>query len=420
MEIWIFQSGEPLHIDSGNPRPMRAMNLANALLDAGHNVVLWSSAFYHQEKRHRFTRYKVIRVSEKLEIRLIPSMGYKKNVGFGRLLDHAQLALRLKKILKKEVECPDVVFIGYPPIETAAVLSRWCKKRKIPTLLDVKDLWPSMFLDALPDVLRPFGRVVFAPYFYVAKKAMREATGLTAMADAFLARSLDFSEREKTGSDGVFPLTSPSSKTSRYDLCLARKWWNDIDVVQDERMFRVFFVGSFMSVYDFSPIQHAAQLAEKDNLPVQFILCGSGGSFDDIKAMMKGLSNVVFPGWIDRSKIESLAQMSNASLAPYRNIDNFVVNITNKIVDALSLGLPILSPLQGEVANLISTYHVGLRYGTDTDKTLYDCICTLMHDHELQQEMSKNGEALYAEKFSFDRVYGSLVAHLEKMATASI
>ena len=29
MIVWIFQTGEPLHIDSENPRPMRAMNLSD-------------------------------------------------------------------------------------------------------------------------------------------------------------------------------------------------------------------------------------------------------------------------------------------------------------------------------------------------------------------------------------------------------
>jgi hypothetical protein len=47
--VWVFQTGEPLHIDGNNARPMRAMNLSNALVQSGHRVVLWSSAFYHQE-----------------------------------------------------------------------------------------------------------------------------------------------------------------------------------------------------------------------------------------------------------------------------------------------------------------------------------------------------------------------------------
>lgn len=97
MKIWIFQTGEPLPSDGADARPMRAMNVASALVNRGHNVVLWSSSFYHQEKRHRSRHYEKIQLSEELEVRLIPSCGYDRNIGPGRLLDHAQLALNLKK-----------------------------------------------------------------------------------------------------------------------------------------------------------------------------------------------------------------------------------------------------------------------------------------------------------------------------------
>ena len=42
MRIWIIQTGEPLHIDHGDPKPMRGMNLANKLSEKGHEVTLWS------------------------------------------------------------------------------------------------------------------------------------------------------------------------------------------------------------------------------------------------------------------------------------------------------------------------------------------------------------------------------------------
>ena len=116
MRVWILQTGEPLHCDLGNPRPMRAMNLADALVKRGHQVVLWSSAFYHQEKTHRSLEAKVIKVSELLEIRLIPSCGYEANIGLKRLRDHFQLARNLKKLLVGQ-NPPDVAFIGYPQLK---------------------------------------------------------------------------------------------------------------------------------------------------------------------------------------------------------------------------------------------------------------------------------------------------------------
>ena len=98
--------------------------------------------------------------------------------------------------------------------------------------------------------------------------------------------------------------------------------------------------------------------------------------------MMDGLNNVFFPGWIDKPEIESLAKMSIASLAPYKNIDNYILNTPNKIVDAFSLGLPVLSPLKGEVAELIEIHKVGFSYGEFL--TLEQCILDLIEDKALQ------------------------------------
>jgi len=135
MKVWIFQTGEPLHCDVGNPRPMRVINLANTLVKKGHNVIIWSSSFYHQKKFHRTKLFKKIIINKKLEIRLIPSPGYKKNISIKRLFDHFILAYNLKKKLYIEKTLPDAAFVGYPPIETAFIMTSWLKKKKIPYLL---------------------------------------------------------------------------------------------------------------------------------------------------------------------------------------------------------------------------------------------------------------------------------------------
>ena len=417
LSVWILQTGEPLHIDGGNARPMRAMNLSNALVQAGHRVVLWSSAFYHQEKRHRSSIAKSISFSDNLEIRLIPSGGYRRHIGMERIVDHAQMAFNLKKMLKQVTALPDVGFIGYPPIETAAILARWFSTRGVPAILDVKDQWPSMLLDAIPTILRPLGCVVLWPYFYLARRAMQDAKGLSSMANSFLDWALGFAARERSDMDGVFPLTSPTGQVSVEQLSIARRWWNEKGIFDNGRP-RVCFIGSHMSVFDFKPIQVAAKIAAGESKACEFVICGDGGSSAELRAMMTGLPNVHFPGWVDRPKIEVLAERCQGMLVPIKNIESFQKSLPNKIIDALSLGLPILSPLKGEVAKLISENGVGISYGTDTGKTLHNCIQSLVQDAALQQGMSQKARALYAERFSFEMVYGGLVNHLEMLASS--
>ncbi len=420
LSVWVLQTGEPLHIDAGDARPMRAMNLSNALVQAGHDVVLWSSAFYHQEKRHRSFSAKNIRVSDKLEIRLIPSMGYRRNIGLGRILDHAQLAFNLKKMLRRERLIPDVAFIGYPPIETAAVLTHWLARYGVPTLIDIKDQWPEMFLNVVPEYFKPAARLAFCPLFYLARRAMRDSTGICTMANGFLDWALEFIHRKRTDIDGVFPLTSPSDQVPPVQLEDARKWWDAHGIAHDGRP-RLCFVGSHSPAFDFRPVQEAAKIAAKRGMnPCEFVICGDGGTSSGLRAMMSDLPNVHFPGWIDRPKIEALAERCQGALAPYLNIDNFQKNIPNKIIDSLYLGLPILTPLQGEVASLIDEYDVGIRYGTDTGRSLYEGVEILTKDSAIQKRMSQKARALYGGRFSFETVYGGLVIHLEKMARRRI
>ena len=408
MLVWILQTGEPLQIDNDNSRPMRAMNLSNKLIESGHSVVLWSSAFNHQTKKHRSKKYKTFKVNNNFEIKLIPSYGYKKNIGLGRLFDHFQMAWNLKALLKEEKILPDVAFIGYPPIEIAYVMCGWLKQRKVPILLDIKDLWPTIFITTLPKKIRLIAKIIFYPYFYLSKKTIRQVNGVSAMSKSFLKWTSNYANRPLGKNDIVVKLSSQIQTLKHQELDEAKQWWKEFGINHNKPI--VFFAGTFSNAFDFKNIFEAAKTV-KD---CQFILCGVGPNLDKIKDLMSELTNVLFPGWIDKIKLEALGKMSIASLAPYKNRNNFILSIPNKIVDALSLGLPILSPLQGEVAKLIKENEVGFTYNDDS--LLGDYINLLIKDVMLQEKISNNAKKLYKSEFEFNMVYDELVCHLENIA----
>jgi len=414
MNVWIFQTGEPLPLDA-NARPMRAINVANAMVESGHSVVLWSSAFYHQEKVHRCDGYKKIKVSSLLEVRLIPSPGYKKNIGFARFFDHIVLARNLKRLLASE-KGPDIAFVGYPPIESSSVMVHWLSGQGIPCVLDVKDQWPDFIVDALPDKIQSIGRMALYPYYYLAKRAMREATGLIAMADDFLAWALNFSGRDKGVNDRVVPLTALTCTAKIAELETARRWWDKKGVVDNGKT-KIMFVGSHYPSLDFSPIFEAAKIFIDQGEECEFIICGHGELTESLMRKAEDFGSIFLPGWVDRPKIEELARMSTALIAPFKNIDCYTKSLPNKIIDALSLGLPILSPLSGEVNRLINAERVGLIYKQGSGVSLYDCISKLKSDKDLCKEVSKNSLNLYHKKFSYEIVYGGLVSHLESMVS---
>lgn len=414
LRVWVLQTGEPVPGDPGSPRPMRAMNLCSALVDAGHDVTLWTSDFFHQEKRHRLGGSGEFHVSQRLVVRTIPSPGYSRNIGPARLFDHAVLAWNLRRALRDAV-APDVAFVGYPPIETAEVMGRWLAARGVPHLLDVKDQWPTLFVRALPVAARPIGRIAFAPYFLLARKVLRRATGLSAMANGFLSWALDFAGRPRGDTDRVVPLTPPPDAVPAGIRDEASQWWDARGVLDDGRP-RFCFVGSHSQAFDFPPIVEAARVLAARGISCQFVICGAGEKTSVWKNLASDVPSVVFPGWVNRAQFTVLADRCFASLTPYRRTDDFALSIPNKVLDSLGFGLPLLSPLHGEVESLLANEGVGLSYAEGSGEALATAIIGLITDDDLRVRMQAAALRVFEEKFSYLKVYVGLVAHLEELA----
>ena len=418
MNIWIFQTGEPLHSDGSSLRPMRAMNLANILLDRGHEVVLWSSSFFHQEKRHRSDEYEVLKPRDKLEIRLIPSPGYQKNIGMGRLYDHVKLAQNLHTALKKgDFICPDVAFVGYPPIETADVLAQWLVKQDVPFIVDVKDQWPSIFVDKFPSFFRPLSKLALFPYFYLGRRTLRKADVLCSISPPFLEWSQNFAMRSVCSEDIVVPLTTKRQKFVGNDFSESGQFFKSKGIDLQDGQPRFCFVGSLSPAFDFSTIFDVASRFKKKHLPGQFVLCGDGSEISALRNMASGLDNVIFLGWVSAVEMNALFSVTMASLAPYRNSEDFKQSIPNKIIDALANSLPILTSLQGEVKSLIQTAGAGLYYENSDD--LHKHCVMLIQNKELLHQMKRQAGKCYEDQFDFDIVYGKLASLIENMGRQS-
>jgi len=409
MKVWVLQTGEPLQIDSGGLRPMRAINLSNTLVELGHQVVLWSSDFDHFSKKHRTGKNSVIQYSPNLEIRLISSRGYKSHVGPARLFDHAELAFNLRREMKKR-PLPDVAFIGYPPIETAWVMTNWLTRNKIPTLLDVKDAWPDVLLRAFPHMLEILAKIALSPYFLIANRTFKKSTALSSVTQPFLDWSLSKAKRNQNKSDYVAPLTTPLSNFSKKEIAEAAIWLDKKGIKEDGQL-RGSFVGTLNSAFDFTPIIEAAE-----STSVKFVIAGDGPAAEDLKKRISHLQNIVMPGWISAAQSHVLATRSAFMLAPVKDLEDFRMSVPNKFYDAMAHGLPIITSISGESKYLIERNQIGICYDIDGAKSLTSAILQIEDRTIDLKVMSKNSLNLYHAKFEFTENYSDLVKHLEQIS----
>ncbi len=411
LNIWILQTGEPIHLDDEMPRPMRGMNLTNKLVELGHNVNFISSVFHHQKKIHRSNIKKINEINPQLKITLIDSPGYNKNISIGRFYDHLVMAYNLRIFLRKTLETPDVVFIGYPPIEISFVMSMWLKKKRIPFILDIKDQWPDIILDALPNFTKFIGRLFLSPYYYMAKKTINNANAITSMSKSFIQWSNVYNNNKITK---ILPLVPSKNLVQEHELIDAEKWCDEIGIEKDPQT-NIFFSGTLSMAFDFDVIIQCAREMTLYNKDIKFVICGNGEYKKLLEKESKNLPNLIITGWVNINKIKAIANRSKFAIAPYKNIKNFTDNIPNKIIDYLSFGLPIITPLKGEVSDLIISNSVGMNYKEHSKNSLRDVIIYLSKNNSLREKFSYNAIRLYNKDYSYDYVYGNAVKLIEEI-----
>lgn len=408
MNFWILQTGEPLPLDNSGLRPMRAINLSNALIAKGHSVVLWSSDFDHFTKTHRYGRSQRIRVSSKLEVQLVHSSGYKSNISLARLFDHLQLGWNLWRLMRRENK-PDLAFVGYPPIETAWIMTRFLKKFSIPVILDVKDAWPDVLARGIPQPFRPLAKLLLIPYYSMMYTTFRGSTYISSISPDFLNWALKVANREKSEYDRVNYLSSMTMNFSNAEVINARSYW-DSQAIFDDGKLRFSYIGSLTDSLNFDRILEAAR-----DLNIEFVIAGTGPAEKKFLENSSKLSNVVFSGKVSTVQASVLAERSTALLAPYDDLDDFQISLPNKFLDAMMHGRPIVTSLFGYPKIFIETNEIGKHFSNSEEGSLTNLIKILSKDTSDVIQMGLNAQKLFEATFKGEIVYSKLVDSLEEI-----
>ena len=415
MLVWILQTGEPLNCDGNQLRPMRAINLSKALVSKGHKVEIISTRFFHQEKRFR-KNIKKNNITGIIET-LIDSPGYKSNISIRRLFDHHILSFNLLMNLLKRKKKPDIMFVGFPPIEWSLISIGYSFMKSIPIVIDVKDLWPDIFWDKeeINPLKKEFIKFIFFPYriYSILIASLTDyMTGPTELIAKYLKNNYQskfLSKILKNQDPKTFPSPIvPPKEEKQIKL--------NIDKTDPKECLNILFIGSLMSVYDFETIKKSIEIINKKKIKIQLFIAGRGGSENYIKDIFKHIENVCFLGWINRKEAIDISSNCHLALAPYKNIKNYELNLVNKYIDYMSLGLPILSPLRGYPYELINKYEIGWNYPPKQSSTLARIIIDIIKSPNKIKIRSENALRLFKKNYRFEIVYDQLVNKLEQIA----
>ena len=411
MRIWLVHVGESLPIQPGKERKLRMALFADALTGIGHDVVWWASTFDHSYKKHISHTAAQIKVKDHLTIQLLHGSGYRRNVSLRRLIDHRQLAWNFKRVAPT-VPPPDAIFCTIPTIELAAVATSFARKLGVPVIIDVRDLWPDIFEQVFPSPFRPVARLLLTPLRRSVKSALRNADGIVAVSPSYLQWGLRYAGRSKTDVDAVFPLGYPRL---RVDPAAIREAGDQLlQSGLDPTKKIAWFVGLFGRTYDLSTVIEAARGLDQCCNAVQFVFSGTGDLEHEWRRQASGLGNVVFTGWVGAADIAYLMGIAWVGLAAYTA--DAPQSYPNKLFEYMSGGLPILSSLGADAAELLERHGCGLSYRAGDSQDLTEKIMRLLSSEDTWKRLSANSRAAYDQHYSAERVYGKMAAFVLRVA----
>ncbi len=413
MNFWLITVGEPLPLDGKDVRLYRTGQLAKLLVDRGHQVLWWTSSFDHINKKQRCEDDLKCTIQPGLDIYLLHASAYYANISMKRLINHFCLGRKFSHLTKQENK-PDIILVSLPTLELAWEAVQYAHNNNIPVIVDVRDLWPDIFLDLLPDYCRWLGRAALLPLFRWARLACAGATGIAGVTPAFVEWGLRYAGRTAGAFDRDFPLGYSSRRPDDAELQAAEHQWATKGVSPRDGTFDICFFGTFGHQLDMETVLAAAKILEKDtSRKFRFIICGTGDNAESYKEMSAATKSILFPGWIRAPEIWWLMRTAKVGLAPYKSTPDYEMSIPNKIIEYLSAGLPIVTSLHGTTEKILADNNCGVVYTKGDPQALTAILRKLYDDRKMLTAMANSAIQVYQEKFVAEKVYAEYIDHLE-------
>ena len=418
MHFWLLIEGEPLVTDNDESRLHRMGALAEALHAKGHQVSIWSSTTNHRDKTVRANNQLVTNYLPGYDVVLIDTPTYDRNISLSRIRHNVKTAKKFNEIAcSSHIEFPDLILCAYPAIELSRAGVQFAKKISVPVVVDIRDLWPDIFVEILPHWIQAIARVAVYPFNRQACYIADNATAVVGITDEFVNWFEGKATNGTLKAKKTFHLSYKIEKLNDSERIEAHRFWLDKGLVSNKEVFTICMFGNLSENAEIPLLINAASKILSDNLhKVRFVVCGVGEILDQLLDASKDLPNFYLPGWVTKAQIRVLMEMSHAGVLPYRSDRGFELSLPNKVGEYLSEGLPILSSINGVLSGFLDAEGVGFTYKNQNVDELIDAIYALIEGKKLHKKMRKRAYSVFHRKFNAKTVYNNYAKYLESLA----
>ncbi|MEK6781017.1 MAG: glycosyltransferase family 4 protein [Bacteroidota bacterium] len=359
---------------------IRSYYLAKALVDAGIETLVITA---RNEKKYKSETI------EGIKVHYLP-IAYDNRFGFAArslaFFKFAWGAIRLAGKFKGVNYC---YAISVPL--TVGLAAMWIKKRHgIPYIFEVGDLWPDA-----PIQMGYVKNLFLQRALYGLEKAIyASAYAVVALSPAIK------SIVEKKVPGKVVHLIPNMADTDYYRPELRSPELEEKFGVKGK--FVVSYIGAVGVANGLDYFIECANTCRKEELPIQFLLCGDGALLDRLKGNAKhlGLHNLSFIEFTNRKGVKEVMNVTDAVCVCYKNIPILETGSPNKYFDGLAAGKLIAINFGGWIKKEIEEIRCGIYGDPLQPMDFVKKIKPFLFDQKLLLQFQESARGLAERKYS--------------------
>ncbi|MBX7126087.1 MAG: glycosyltransferase family 4 protein [Cyclobacteriaceae bacterium] len=176
----------------------------------------------------------------------------------------------------------------------------------------------------------------------------------------------------------------------------------------------VSYIGALGYANGLEYLLQCAQLAQAQNLEIEFLICGEGAMERELRdsAKKQGLVNIHFTGFLNRDEVAGIMRITDIHFICYRPHPVLETGSPNKLFDGLAAGKVIGLNFGGWIKDLVTQHACGFAANPADPNSFIAAIQPFL-DPTLRQQAGKNARALAEKEFDREILMARLLDAIE-------
>ncbi len=285
---------------------------------------------------------------------------------------------------------PDIAIGTSPTFFAAMSAAALSRRRRIPFVMEVRDLWPAIFVELGVLRNRILIRCLEKWELALYGRAAHIVTVTESFRTSLISRGIR-SEKVSTvlnGADVDFwrPAEAKPGLRSRLGL---------------EDKFVVTYLGAHGISHALGKILDSARLLS-DQSRIRFLFVGEGAEKESLvrQANEEQLPNVQFLDPAGKDAVRDYYALSDVCLVPLRAIPLFETFIPSKMFEIMATGRPMIASVRGEAAEILKQSGAAVIVEPEDSRAIADAVRHLHNCPEQARAMGRRGRDFVVQNYS--------------------